>query len=201
MTEQELYEHYVDTNSKLSEKLKERNKFFLLVFIPIFVLSFLGFSDSGFSLVVEYVKNKCSIDISENYCIFELLVWIVLLYFTMRYCQSSVNIERQYFYISDLEDKLDKAGKITREGKSYLEEYPFISDYIDFLYKKVFPFLYIVFLVVKLVLLLISKFSIYFKISAFLLGFLCFLLILFYSIFLYGINKKYKENSKNNSKC
>lgn len=85
--------------------------------------------------------------------IIQSFLWALLLYLSMRYYQSTVYIERQYHYIYSLET--DIAGlaniKFDREGTNYLSNYPKMNDFIDFLYKWLFPLAYAILICYKIV--------------------------------------------------
>jgi len=194
-----LYEHYCNTNEKISEKIKERNKFFVFIFIPIILLLFLSPSfDSFRKLFIDFFLNNYKINVSNCIEIIELILWIGLLYFTIRYCQANVYIERTYFYITKLENTLkDKYEfNILLESKIYLDDYPLILSFIDKIYKYLFPFLYIVFLIFKMSSLFISNMAICLHVFDFLIGLLCFIQILLYLFFIFDIDKVYTKESK-----
>ena len=72
----------------------------------------------------------------------------------MRYFQTVTLIERQYRYIHLLEERISSAFDniaFTREGKSYLDNYPRISDWAHILYSTVFPVLLLFVITVKIV--------------------------------------------------
>lgn len=71
----------------------------------------------------------------------------------MQYYQKNIYIERQYGYLSDIEEVLS-AGihrTLNREGKNYLQNYPLYGDFIDWIYKRGFPLISIMLIVIKIV--------------------------------------------------
>jgi len=82
------------------------------------------------------------------------MVWFILLSLTIRYYQTTVLIERQYAYLhklgEELADFFPGAIAFTREGKSYLENYPKLSDWAHTLYTWVFPVLLLIFVTAKI---------------------------------------------------
>jgi hypothetical protein len=57
--------------------------------------------------------------------------WVFALAVTLRYCQGSITIERQYDYLQKLEDKLSPEFGGTlyrREGREYHDRYPAFSS-------------------------------------------------------------------------
>ncbi len=70
------------------------------------------------------------------------LIWIALLLFALRYYQTAAYIERLYPYLHKLEDRVNEAlgaDLVTREGKSYLADYPRFQSWLAFLYQKAIP--------------------------------------------------------------
>ena len=66
----------------------------------------------------------------------------MLLSVVIKYFQSVVFIERQYTYLHSLEDNLSSeynGQAFTREGKSYLSNYPAFLNWASFLYTMLFP--------------------------------------------------------------
>lgn len=140
-----LYDHYKETFSIIKETIIQRNRFFVMVFLVI-TLQFLFASspDSVSHLIIGIIKKKYEIDISNQISTIQSLLWLLLLYLTMRYYQSTIYIEKQYLYIHSIEEKISnlKHIKFNREGGNYLLNYPKMNDFIDFLYKWTFPTIY-----------------------------------------------------------
>lgn len=62
-----------------------------------------------------------------NYNLLVTAMLLSVLLITMKYFQLCLNIEKQYSYIHNIEDKLNSISEerlITREDYSYLKEYP-----------------------------------------------------------------------------
>lgn len=86
-----LYDHYKDTNHIIKEHINQRNKFFVLVlFVITFQFIFAISPESIFFLITEIIRNRFKIDISGQAIIIQNLLWIILLYLTARYYQSSI---------------------------------------------------------------------------------------------------------------
>ena len=81
------------------------------------------------------------------------IIWFVLLSLVIRYCQTTTLIERQYSYLHKLEEELSSFNQsevaFTREGKSYLKNYPKFSDWVYWLYTWSCPTLLLTFVTVK----------------------------------------------------
>ena len=184
-----LYDHYKETFSIIQENLNQRNRFFVMAFF-IMTLQFLFAvsPESIATLITTIIRNEYDIDISGQIITIQSLLWLVLLYFTMRYYQSTVHIERQYNYIHTLEATIASSIQISfdREGGNYLKDYPKMNDMIDILYKWIFPIIYCVVIFCKIISEYIDtqlNLSIIFDSIIFLC---CFVLTILYLIFLHG---------------
>lgn len=184
-----LYDHYKETFSLIKENLSQRNYFFVMVFL-VMILQFLfaASPESITSLMITAVRQQYGIDITDLTNILQSLLWLILLYLTMRYYQSTIFIERQYHYIHLLEADIAKYAKIKfdREGGSYLSHYPKINDFIDLLYKWVFPVIYCLIISYKIITeLCSSKFS-FTGMLDIVLFLACFILTVLYLLFLHN---------------
>jgi hypothetical protein len=69
--------------------------------------------------------------------------WVFTFAIALRYCQVSINVERQYSYLHTLEEKISEAlgdpDLYRREGRAYLRDYPLFSDWARICYAFVFP--------------------------------------------------------------
>ena len=102
-----LYDHYKDTFSHIKESLNQRNSFFVKVFLTMSLQFLFAMSpESIISLITLIINNKYEVDITEQTSIIQCLLWITLLYFTIRYYQTTVYIERQYKYIHNIESTI-----------------------------------------------------------------------------------------------
>ncbi len=148
-----LFQHYNDTYSITNETLHMRNNLFICLFLTICFLFLFAISPENMSNIVNsFLKENYKLDFTAQISLIQTSLWIILLYLTMRYFQTNIQIERHYAYLSKLENELTKEGlKIDREGNNYLKDYPFICDFIDILYKYFFPLFYIVVIVYKIV--------------------------------------------------
>jgi hypothetical protein len=97
--------------------------------------------ESG-NVLSEFVRNKLDIKQSINLAFVGTVVWFALLSSILRYFQVGVNIERQYNYLQRIEDQLSnhyENALFTREGKSYLTDYPHLSNWAWGLYTIALP--------------------------------------------------------------
>jgi hypothetical protein len=149
-----LHDHYKDTFSLLREYTRSRGRvlLFILVVVTLMLFQVASPKDAEIAMsefVVKRLDLKSPIDIS----FVGSVIWFSLLCLAIRYFQTVVLIERQYRYIHRLEDQLSPTydGKaFTREGKSYLSNYPLFSSWADKLYKIVFPALLLFVVAIKM---------------------------------------------------
>ena len=97
-----------------------------------------------------YLCNKAD----KNSNLLGTLLWLLLFGFSSRYYQTVIQIERQYDYIHHLEELISKrypnTRAFTREGKSYLDEYPIFSNWIWLLYTLAFPLIILTCIVIRI---------------------------------------------------
>lgn len=194
-----LYDHYKETFSLIKDSIKQRNRLFVWLFSVMAVhFLFAASPESILAIIRGIVQKQYNIDISNQMSIIQSFLWILLLYLTMMYYQSTVYIERQYRYIHSLEaDIANVAGiKFDREGVNYLLNYPKMNDFIDFLYKWFFPIIYAVVICYKIVAEYSISFSPMFSLFNGVVFCACLLLDILYLHFLHGKPKKGKETRK-----
>ncbi len=127
----------------------------MFVFFCIFELfnfSMLLFPNEIAASISQYIYSKYSIGFSFNITIIQSAIWIAITYIMIRYYQTNIYIERQYGYISRLEDKVAKIIKepcFKRESENYLNNYPAVLDVIHVFYTWVIPILIIAINVIK----------------------------------------------------
>lgn len=147
-----IYDHYKDSFLLQRENEKIRNKLFIEIIVTIAVLMMLTLFPNNFiNYFQQLILSIYEVDITIEINILEILIWFILVYFTIKYFQINSNIEKNYKYIYQLEETLNKKYKlaISREGKNYLNVYPQFLDYTYKFYKYIFPMLYIVILIYK----------------------------------------------------
>ena len=106
------------------------------------------------AVISKLISKKVGEGVVINTSFIRGMVWFVLLSLVIRYCQTVVLIERQYAYLHRLEEELadfcSTVVAFTREGKSYLKNYPKLSDWAHALYIWVFPALLLIFVTAKI---------------------------------------------------
>lgn len=138
-----LHEHYKETFNNIQDYLKLRDRLFAYVLLIVTLMLFQMYSPSGSTgaiseLLTKKLELKTLIDIS----FLSSIIWFALLSLVVRYYQTVVYIERQYNYIHTIEDQLSPEydrKAFTREGDSYLKNYPLFSSWTWILYTIVFP--------------------------------------------------------------
>ena len=186
-------DHYKETCEIQRENIKVRNRLFIFMWIDLFVLYLFLFSQNEtVSVIQSWLKDKIGVDVLFSPSIFLALGWVLLLFFCIRYIQINVAIERNYQYINILEEEIASKGckVFSREGKSYLDKYPFVLKYIDVLYKWFFPILLNVVVIIKIILEIISHQNIIGLIVDSLVALAVVLLWIMYLIFIYSVYKK-----------
>lgn len=197
-----IYDNYKESFALSKKAQSDRDRFFiiLVVLIAILFMLFIDPNTTG-TILNGFIKEKLKVDIAYSVYIIQSLVWFLLLYFTMRYYQKVIYIERQYYYLHNIESIMSKeiSSTFNREGGNYLEQYPLFSDFIDLIYKWIFPILYIAIITIKI----LSEWKVYNNLMNILLNSLLALLIIsmttLYFIFLHPCLIKRKTDKTNNS--
>lgn len=143
----QLYDHYKESVMYLKNDLMKRDKVTMLSLFIVIVYFLVEFktTDSLF-LANKWIENNLSFSFNINYSILSTAILLLLLWYIIKYFQLCVNIDKQYNYIHQVESKLNaliNEDIITREGYSYLNDYPLLSALIHRLYNFFFPLLLI----------------------------------------------------------
>lgn len=140
-----LHDHYKETFGRIRDAEASRDRLFLALIATFGLLivevgypaavgtSLATLSILGGELNLSALPLGALLDAS----------WVLTLTIGLRYCQTTVLINRQYPYLDLLEQNISVAvggGSLyRREGKIYLEEYPFLLDVAWVTYGFVFP--------------------------------------------------------------
>ncbi len=139
-----LCSHYKDSFDIHRATIKKRDMLFygLLVIFAVFTLQ-LSSTDTVAVIVNEYMEKVSGVKIENNIYFISTLMWLLLLGFSTRYFQVVLEVEGQYIYLHSLEEQLNKhypdSVAFTREGKSYLNNYPMFFNWIWIFYTFFFP--------------------------------------------------------------
>lgn len=150
-----LYDHYKDTIKYLKSDLSKRDSFTLYSLIFLIIYFFVEFKTTdSISLANTWLDKKIGLSININYDLLSTGVLLLLFIYILRYFQMNLNIEKQYNYIHKLENDLNTIANrqlITREGFSYLQDYPLLPALIHRLYNFFLPIGLILFMSFKIV--------------------------------------------------
>jgi hypothetical protein len=132
---------------------KKRDTFFVMLCIGITLLfCFLLSPSEVFNSIYKMVEGYFSLELPFQITILQSFVWVIILYFFIRYIQTNIYIERQYKYIEQLENKIAEQTEIefNRESKNYENEYPLVLNMIHIIYTWVFPVMSILIIALKI---------------------------------------------------
>ncbi len=139
-----LHDHYKETFQYIRERETLRDRLFL-VLIGLYALLAVQIQyPRKFDGTVETI-NFLGIQIDVNSLPLAALLtatWVFVLAVVLRYCQTTINVERQYDYLHKLEERLSAefGGDVyCREGRAYEDQYPFFSDWTWRFYTVVLP--------------------------------------------------------------
>ena len=150
-----LNDHYKDTFSHQLGYLKKRDRLSLYLFLALVIMFLEVVSPNGTETIISKLISKYLGDgiILETGFV-RCLTWFFLFGLVVKYCQIVVVVERQYAYLHKLEKELTPffSSRIpfTREGKSYLINYPMLSNWSNFLYSWIFPIALLLFTGLKI---------------------------------------------------
>jgi hypothetical protein len=128
-----LHDHYKESFLYIRERERERDRLFLIL-IALFALLALEIqypiNFKGAVGTLSFLGIELNVD-ALPLPAFLTATWVTVLVLTLRYCQASTNVERQYRYLHTLEDKISaELGDdelYRREGRAYKSEYPLFS--------------------------------------------------------------------------
>lgn len=150
-----LNQHYTETVSSFDRLARSRDRSFILLLVLLAIMSFQLFSpDQSESVLTQFAQKKLDIDASLSITYISSILWFSIFAVAIRYFQTVINLEKLYNYVHRVEDELAKhfsGSAFTREGKTYLKNYPKFSDWANFMYRGVFPLLFIIAITVKMI--------------------------------------------------
>lgn len=198
-----LNDHYKDTFGHAVSYRKQRDRLFLYLLLVLAIM-FLQVSspDKSHALILGLLSKTLGEDIVLGASFIMGLVWFFLLSLVLKYFQIVVLIERHYAYIHKLEKELTRNFSsgipFTREGKSYLKNYPKLSDWADMLYVWVFPALLLFFISAKIVIEIPDdeELSLVWVTSLFLCV-MIWVTTVFYLLFRYNLKQAQKKEQEN----
>lgn len=192
------YDHYKETFTLIKDSEKDRNKIFIILCLLIAGLYLLATEpNSLFQVLKDLVKEYGKTSINFSISIVQSLLWIVLLFYSMRYFQVNSYIERQYNYLHIIEEEINAKIEFTfcREGKSYLDKYPMVLDLIYYIYTWVFPVIYIGIVLYKILMEWVSTYNMRVVLLDTLIAGCIIVASCLYILLLHPIKKKTKQNN------
>lgn len=148
MTDKELeifYDHYNDTFKHQLIYIEKRDRYFVLLFSLVSVMFLiLSLPDFISYIATLYAETHIKKEVKLELRLLTSTVLFFICFIMIKYYQINIHIERRYTYIHEAEELLSSISNgliISREGKSYLNDYPYLSNVISLLYKYVFPLL------------------------------------------------------------
>lgn len=149
------YDHYKETFALSKTAQERRNKSYVVLCILEAISFLMLISPEKVVKVInteifEYLKDSLII----GNTIIQSLLWIMITYVTIRYCQDTIYVERKYSYLSKLEKRISgilSEDLFGREGREYLDNYPAVLNIIDLFYKMFSPILFLLINALRLV--------------------------------------------------
>lgn len=143
-----FYDYYKETFSLSKQAQSRRNKYYVIL-CALEALSFLFLiqPDKVAEVFSAGISTQLNTSLAISNKILQTFLWILIAYFTVRYCQDTLYIERLYPYLDKLEKEISMASNSTifdREGEGYVKDYPIVLNFIDLFYKMFSPILFMI---------------------------------------------------------
>lgn len=149
-----LYDHYKESFSLSKATQKRRNKEFLvLCTLEALLFMILIRPEKAFEVMLVTISKKLDVDLLLGNTILQTLLWLLVVYVTIRYIQDMLYIERQYIFLGNLEKKIEELSStnvFSREGDNYQKAYPIVLNLIDLFYKMFMPIFFCTINVVRI---------------------------------------------------
>lgn len=148
-----IYDHYKETGTLRREAMQRRNKnFVILCVLEAILFLFLIQLDAAMGAVTAGINSFLGVTFSLGGNVIQTLLWILIVYVLIRYCQDTLYVEGQYRYEDKLEkiisemikEKSSEENAVDREGENYFKDYPMVLNFIDLFYKMFSPILFAV---------------------------------------------------------
>jgi hypothetical protein len=138
-----IAEHYRETFGHQREYIQKRDRLFVYALLAAIALAFrASYTDQSEHVLTIAIEKLLGAGVKIEAAFLDVLVWFVFFALVARYFQATINVERQYKYISRVEQEMTSlygADLFAREGKQYLTNYPLLGDWMHFIYSWVFP--------------------------------------------------------------
>lgn len=140
-----LHDHHKDSFSYIRDRERQRDRQFLIL-IGLFALLIVQVQyPTRFDGALE-PTSIFGVEADLSALPFAALLsatWVLTLAITLSYCQVTVNVERQYGYLHELERELSNLlgneSLHRRESAAYLTDYPLFQEWAYFCYRFLFP--------------------------------------------------------------
>ena len=150
-----LYDNYKETVNETKKQENKRNKLFVIILLHIFVLFLISIRpDSMTNIISELLIEQWKMGFYFSINTVQIIIMISMLYCVVRYYQINIHIDKTYPYIHKIEEELSNkiSRNLGREGKNYLNQYPITQNIVYYSYKFIFPALFIIALIYRLIL-------------------------------------------------
>lgn len=142
------YDYYKETCSLSKEAQSRRNRNYVILCI-LEALSFLFLikPDTALEVLAIGIYAQLNTTLVVGKGILQTLLWLLIAYVLIRYCQDTLYVERQYMCLDRIEKEISQLmGGIPfdREGVGYLKAFPMVLNFIDLFYKMFSPILFLV---------------------------------------------------------
>ena len=149
-----LYDHYKDTFQIIQKLENKRNKLFIIsgIIIALFFIIVIN-PNQSIPVIQNTIKTYAKINVQINFYVIQSALWICLLYVLTYYYKLTNDIDRRYPYLHKLEKTIESEinSTFSREGKSYLENYPLLSNIIYYCFIYFFPIIYLSCIIIKII--------------------------------------------------
>lgn len=144
-SEELYYDHYKDSFEQQKKYLETRDKLTLYLIVLVALILLLS---NNRSMLVDVSDAWQKMNIGKPVVDFNIIstsLYFVFMWFSLRYYQVNLTIERGYSYLERCEQKLSTNGifSIDREGGNYGKNYPWLKWLAHRIYVFVFPLLVI----------------------------------------------------------
>jgi hypothetical protein len=147
-----LYDHYKDTFQIIQKLEEKRNKLFIITGIIISLFFIITISpEQTIPVIQNTIKQYTKINIQIHFAVIQSVLWLFLLYSLTYYYKLTIDVDRHYPYLHQLEENIESLIQTTfsREGKSYLENYPLLNNICYYCFIYFFPIIYLSCIIVK----------------------------------------------------
>jgi hypothetical protein len=150
-----LYDHYKESFALNKTAQNDRDRYIIILGCLIGLLFLFSVNPQTIAGMLQgFCKDKWNVDIKFSINILQSFMWLILLFFTIRYYQKVIYVERLYNYIHKLESVIAEESHLKtfdRESTDYLGHYPAILDFLHIIYQTIFPVLYLGVILYKII--------------------------------------------------